>query len=79
MHWSRPELGHDTYIDGRLISRALIDGGALMNVMPIEILKKLSKTQKDLKETNVKITNFIGEATEAWVSTLLISLLTVKY
>ena len=35
-----------------------------MNVMPVEILRKLGKTQKDLKETNMKMTNFIGESIE---------------
>ena len=45
------------YIDGRPISRVLIDGGAIMNVMSVGILKKLGKSQKDLKETNIKMIN----------------------
>ena len=36
-----------------------------MNVMQIRILKKLGNSQKDLKETNMRITNFIGESTKA--------------
>ena len=52
------------YIDGWLISRVLIDGGAIMNVMPVGILKKLGKTQNDLNETNMKMTNFTGESTK---------------
>ena len=53
------------HINRRPISRVLIDGGAIMNVMPVGILKKLGKSQKDLKETNMKMTNFIRESTEA--------------
>ena len=53
------------YIDSRAISRILIDGGTIMNVMPVEILKKLGKTQNDLKETNMKMNNFTRESTEA--------------
>ena len=37
------------YIDGRLISRVLIDGGAIMNVILIKILRKLGKTQMILE------------------------------
>ena len=29
------------------------------------ILKKLGRSQKELKETNMKMTNFIGESTDA--------------
>ena len=53
------------YIDSRAISRILIDGGTIMNVMPVEILKKLGKTQNDLKETNMKMNNFTRESTKA--------------
>ena len=53
------------YIYGRPISRALIDGGAIMNVMLIGILKKLGKSKKDLQEMIMKMTNFIGESTDA--------------
>ena len=36
-----------------------------MNVMPVGVLKKLGKSQKDLKKTNMKMTNFTGESTDA--------------
>ena len=54
-------LSIKAYIDGRPISRVLIDSGAIMNVIPVEILRKLGKTQKDLKGTNMKMTNFTRE------------------
>ena len=53
------------YIDSRTISRVLIDSGAIMNVIPVEILRKLGKTQKDLKGTNMKMTNFTKESIKA--------------
>ena len=39
---SRP-LDIKVYIGGRPISRVLIDGGAIMNVMPLKILRKFCK------------------------------------
>lgn len=53
------------YIDGKPIGRVLVDGGAIMNVMPIGILRKLGKAQKDLNEINMKMTNFTRQSTEA--------------
>ena len=53
------------YIDDRPINRVLINGDAIMNVLPVRILKKLCKTQSNLKETNMKITNCIGESIKA--------------
>ena len=50
------------HMNGRPISRVLIDGGPIMNVMLIGILKKLVKTQKDVKEINIKMTNFTKES-----------------
>ena len=52
------------YIDGRPISQVLKDSGSIMNVILVGILRKLGKTQNDLKETNMKITNFTRENTE---------------
>ena len=52
------------YIDGRPISRVLVDGGAIMNVISIGILRKLGKIEKDLKKTNMKMINFTRESTK---------------
>ena len=55
-------------IDGRPISRVLVDSGAIMNVIPFGILSNLGKTQKDLKETNMEMPNFTGKSTTClWI------------
>lgn len=43
----------------------LIDDGAIMTVILVGILSKIGKTQKDLKEINMKMTNFIGKSIKA--------------
>ena len=48
------------HINGKPISQVLIDGGAILNVMPYSIVKKLGKSHKDLKETNMTMSNFTG-------------------
>jgi hypothetical protein len=40
------------HIDGRLISRMLIDGGAAVNLMPYSIFKKLRREDDELAKTN---------------------------
>ena len=61
----RRPLYIEAYIGSRLISRVLIDSGAIMNVLLLGISRKLGKTHRDLKETNMKMTNFIGERIDA--------------
>ena len=51
-----------TYIDGKPISRVLVNSGAIINVIRLGILKKLGRTQKDPKETNMEMTNFTGKS-----------------
>ena len=46
------------YIDGKPISRVLVDSGTIIKVIPLVILKQLGRTQKDPKETNMEMTNF---------------------
>ena len=43
----------------------LVDGSAIMNVMLVGILRKLGKSQKEFKGTNMEMTNFIGESIDA--------------
>ena len=43
----------------------LIDGRAVLNVMPYSTARKLGKSRKDLKETNMTMSNFIGGSTPA--------------
>ena len=53
------------HINGKPISRLLIDGGAVLNVMPYSTVKKLKRSRKNLKETNMTMSNFTSESTLA--------------
>lgn len=41
-----------------MLSRVFINGDAILNIMPLTTLKKLSKRKDDLIPTNMKMTNF---------------------
>ena len=53
------------HVNGKLINRVLIDIGAVPNIMPYNIVKGLGQSRKDLKETNMTMSNFIGGSTLA--------------
>lgn len=55
----------DLYISELILSRVIVDGGAMFNVMFINILKKLGKIVEDLTTTNMKMINFTGGGTHA--------------
>lgn len=48
-------------IDKRPINRVLIDGGAIVNLMPQAMFKKLGKDQPDLIPTDMVVTDFSGK------------------
>ena len=50
-------------MNGKPISRVLIDKGAVLNVMPYNTVTKLRKSCKDLKETNMTMSNFTRGST----------------
>jgi hypothetical protein len=43
----------------------LIDGGASINILPLLLFKKLSHIEGDLKCTNLSLSSFADEPTEA--------------
>ena len=59
MTWHLKHLYIKALINGRLIDQAFVNGGAILNVMPIVTLKKLGNSKLDLISINMKITNFI--------------------
>nr|AAX96785.1 retrotransposon protein, putative, unclassified [Oryza sativa Japonica Group]ABA92547.1 retrotransposon protein, putative, unclassified [Oryza sativa Japonica Group] len=59
---SSQSAGH---IDGKLVSRMLVNGGAAVNLMPYSLLKKLGHGDDELKKTNMILNGFNGEPTEA--------------
>jgi hypothetical protein len=48
------------HINGKPISRMLVDGGAIVNLMPYSLFKKLSGTNKELIKTNMTVSSLGG-------------------
>jgi len=44
------------------VKKVLVDGGAAVNLMPQSLLKRIGKTDKDLKPRNVILSNYEGKA-----------------
>jgi hypothetical protein len=54
------------HINGSPVARMLVDGGAVINLMPYSVFKKLGLRDEDLKKTNMVLNGFEGkEPTEA--------------
>jgi hypothetical protein len=53
------------HIDGKPISRLLIDGGAAVNLMPYSVFKKLRREDDELVKTNLMLNGVGGNPMEA--------------
>jgi hypothetical protein len=53
------------HIDGKPISRMLVDGGAAINLMPYSIFKKLGRKVDKLIKTNLMLNSMGGNPMEA--------------
>nr|ABA97058.1 retrotransposon protein, putative, unclassified [Oryza sativa Japonica Group] len=53
------------HVDGKPVSRMLVDGGAAVNLMPYSLFKKLGHEDDELKKTNMILNGFNGEPMEA--------------
>ncbi len=54
------------HINGSPVARMLVDGGAVVNLMPYSVFKKLKLNEDDLMKTNMVLNGFEGkEKTEA--------------
>jgi hypothetical protein len=54
------------HIDGKLVTRMMVDGGAVVNLMPYSVFKKLQLDDGDLMKTNMVLNGFEGgEGVEA--------------
>jgi hypothetical protein len=51
--------------DGMSIGHMLVDGGTSINILPLLLFKKLGHVKGDLKCTNLSLTGFAGDPTEA--------------
>ena len=52
------------FIDGKPMSKMLVDGGASINLMPYTTFHKLGKGLGDLIETNMMLKDFGGNASK---------------
>jgi hypothetical protein len=53
------------YINGHLVNKMLVDTGAAVNVMPYSVLRRLGHSVENLIKTNVTLSDFNGQASEA--------------
>jgi hypothetical protein len=53
------------HVDGKPMSKLLVDGGAAVNVMPYSTFRKIGKTEGDLIKTNMMLRDYTGSPTEA--------------
>jgi hypothetical protein len=53
------------YINGHPVSKMLVNMGAVVNIMPYSVLRRLGCSTEDLIKTNVTLSDFNGLASEA--------------
>jgi hypothetical protein len=53
------------YINGHPVNKMLVDTGAAVNIMPYSMLCQLGRSTEDLIKTNVTLSDFNGQASEA--------------
>jgi hypothetical protein len=53
------------YINDHLVNKMLVDTGAVVNIMPYSVLRRLGRSAEDLIKTNITLSNFNGQASEA--------------
>jgi hypothetical protein len=53
------------YINGHLVNKMLVDTSAAVNVMPYSVLRRLGHSVENLIKTNVTLSDFNGQASEA--------------
>jgi hypothetical protein len=53
------------YINGHAVNKMLVDTGAAVNIMPYSVLCRLGHSAKDLIKTNITLSDFNGQASEA--------------
>jgi hypothetical protein len=53
------------YINGQPVNKMLVDTGAAVNIMPYSVLRWLGRSTGDLIKTNVMLSDFNGQTSEA--------------
>jgi hypothetical protein len=59
------ELFMKGFVDGKPVTKMLVDGGAAVNIMPDVMLRKLGKSQDDLTKTDMMLKDFEGVVSPA--------------
>jgi len=54
------------FVDGKPITKMLVDGGAAVNIMPYAMLSKLGKGTEDLTKTDMMLKDFEGSCLQRW-------------
>jgi hypothetical protein len=52
-------------MNGHLVNKMLVDTGAAVNTRPYSVLHQLGHSTKDLIKTNIALSDFNGQASEA--------------
>ena len=52
------------FVDGKPMTKMLVDGGAAVNLMPYTMFYKLGKGPRDFLETNIMLKDFGGNASK---------------
>jgi hypothetical protein len=53
------------YINGHSVDKMLVDTGAVVTIMPYSVLRRLGCSTEDLIKTDITLSNFNGQASEA--------------
>jgi hypothetical protein len=53
------------YINDHPVNKMLVDTGAIVNIMPYSVLRQLGRSAEDLIKTNITLSDFNGQASEA--------------
>jgi hypothetical protein len=53
------------FINGQPVNKMLVDTGAAVNIMPYSVLRRLGRSTADLIKTNVTLSDFNGQTSEA--------------
>jgi hypothetical protein len=53
------------HVDGAPVGHILINGAACVNILPLSLFKMLSHIEGDLKHTNLSLSGFAGDLTDA--------------
>ena len=63
-HWHLKALYRKGFVDGKLMNKMLVDGGASINLMPYTTFHKLGKEPGDSIETDMMLKDFRGNVSK---------------